>query len=86
MFHGTHPELETRIRKEGLRANALNQEGMLGEGVDKAVFLTPDKEEAQEYGGKVLSVNTSGLKLIPVDGPYGMHYASPEDISSHHIH
>ena len=85
MFHGTHPALEQRIVAEGLKAHNLNQEGMLGEGVTKAVFLTPDKEEAQEYGKKVFSVNTQGLNLIPVEGPYGLHYASPEDIPSHRI-
>lgn len=85
MFHGTHPALEQRILKEGLKARPLNQEGMLGEGISQAVFLTPDKEEAQEYGKKVFSVDTKGLNLIPVEGPYGLHYASPDDIPSQRI-
>jgi hypothetical protein len=85
MFHGTHPALEGKIKTEGLIAKPLNQEGILGEGVKSAVFLTPDAEEAQEYGDKVFSVNTEGLNLVKVDGPYGYHYASPSSIPASRI-
>lgn len=84
LFHGT--SAVDAILAEGLVPDdGLSDEGMLGEGVTHAVFLTTDPDEAATYGSHVLRVNAAGLDLIVVDGPNGWHYACAETITPDRI-
>lgn len=81
LFHGS-----TRFRRESVHRHGLipgeglSDEGMLGDGVTAAVFLTPDEDEARQYGDDVWAVDVSGLDLEVVDGPDGYHYVSLDPI------
>lgn len=79
LYHGTRaPE---SVLATGLEPrDGLSNEGMLGEGIEEAVFLTPDPLEAAEYG-TVLRVDAVGLTLDIVDGPETYHYFSLETIA-----
>lgn len=80
LYHGSHPKNREGIASEGLVPHPLTQEGMLGDAVSHAVFLTPNKKEAQNYGADVYHVDIPAKGLIKVDGPSGYHYASTEAI------
>lgn len=80
MYHGTNAP-EGALERDGLvPMDGLSDEGMLGDGVTEAVFLTPDPHEAAEYGTRLLRVDISGLNYERVDGPDGWHYVVTETI------
>ena len=79
LYHGTNHV--TQVMAEGLEPRpGLSNEGMLGEGVEEAIFLTPDPAEARNYGKHVLRVDARKLELGIVDGPQCWHYFSEQAI------
>lgn len=79
LYHGTNHV--TQIMAEGLEPRpGLSNEGMLGEDIEEAIFLTPDPAEARKYGKHVIRVDARKLELGIVDGPQCWHYFSDEPI------
>jgi hypothetical protein len=80
LYHGSHPRNRESISTQGLVPQPVQQEGMLGDSVSHAIFLTPNKTEAKEYGSDTYQVDVSPKRLIKVDGLKGYHYASTNAI------
>jgi hypothetical protein len=81
LYHGSTGDHAEIMRSGLLPMPGLSNEGMLGEGVTEAIFMTPDPEEAAEYGGAVYEIDYDGLDDIePVDGPQGYHFTSRRPI------
>ena len=88
LYHGTNTSPEFTAQHGLVPSPGLSDEGMLGEGVTHAVFMTPDADEAAGYGRHVYRVDGRGLDLEKVDGPDGYHYVtltpvSPDRLQKH---